>query len=105
MSPCANGTGECTSPSAPYPGYVPPPGYLGTLGWGLHGDECGNLVGAHLGAAEEGQGIAVSMGLSPVFSLELPSLFSAILSTSQGSWPEHPGSSPCCIHPTHALYK
>lgn len=71
MSPCVNGTGVCTSPSAPYPGYVPPPGALGTLGWGLSREKYGSSVAAHLGEAEGGQGIAPSMGLSLVFFLEL----------------------------------
>lgn len=63
MSLCVNGTGVCTSPSAPYPGYVTLTGALGMLGWGPRRGECGDLVGAHLQEAEGGQGIPLSTEL------------------------------------------
>lgn len=103
MSPCVNGTGVCTSPSAPYPGYVPPPGALGTLGWGLSREKYGSSVGPRLGEAEGGQGIAPSMGLSLVFFLELSPfpLFTGTLKQSGLLARATRALSSSSLHPSH----
>lgn len=105
MSPCANGTGVCTSPSAPYPGYVLPLGAL-RHGSGVSAEEYVSLVEPHLGEAEGGWALRCpwDSALSSFWNC-LPSLFSLVLSTKQGSRPGQPGPSPCYIHLAHAPHK